>query len=261
MRPRFVASSLIVSLCLVQLPVAIGQETAALVLQQTAVATSILVPAGTVIPLTLVDPIKHKTSKPGSSIRARVAFPITIGEQIAIPVGTYVEGTLNPPPPKGKGRNQPSNQPNVSIHFTRLLFANGYAVSLDALNTALVTPLVLDTPSPNEYAALNRPKSYGPSADPEYDPLPRGQFPIVPPTPPAPVNPYAHNGPTAAELAAFTVGPIAAIGLLFLFIHNGGQHGNYLLDDAGWQFQMTLQNPLSLDAANVAAAAAMPPPQ
>lgn len=78
-------------------------------------------PQGTTIPLELVSLIKSKTSRPGDSVRGVVAFPVTVGTQVAIPAGTYVEGTINsinPGPPHGMGRS-------VKIHFTRLIFSNG----------------------------------------------------------------------------------------------------------------------------------------
>ncbi|HEY1808815.1 MAG TPA: hypothetical protein VGG42_09650, partial [Acidobacteriaceae bacterium] len=87
---------------------------------------SLVVPAGTGIALTLVTPIQSKTTKVGDTVRAVVAFPVTVGAQVAIPAGTYVEGMVNTVSAHG---------PSVTIHFTRMLFANGYSVPLDAMNT------------------------------------------------------------------------------------------------------------------------------
>jgi len=37
--------------------------------------------------MTLVSPIKSKSTKVGDAVRAVVAFPITVGGQVAIPAG------------------------------------------------------------------------------------------------------------------------------------------------------------------------------
>jgi hypothetical protein len=205
---------------------------------------TVVVATGTVVPLTLVNPIKHKSTKPGDTVRARVAFPITVGNQIAIPPGTIVEGIFGKLP---KGQKTP----NVSIHFTRLVYANGYTVSLDGLNTAALALPPVDT-----YAMLERPALHGPSPDP--DPLPEPDPAPAPQTSnPYPSDPYAH-GTTTKELVAFTAGPIAFGGLIFALFHFTQPHGDYMLDAAGWQFQMTLQSPLTVDVSSVTAAAAAP---
>ena len=58
-------------------------------------AQSIVVPTGTAIQLTLMSAVKSKSTKPGDTVRAVVAFPVTIGTQLAIPAGTYVEGEVS----------------------------------------------------------------------------------------------------------------------------------------------------------------------
>jgi hypothetical protein len=56
-----------------------------------------------------------------------------------------------------------------------------------------------------------------------------------------------------------TFGAMAAILITLLVLgHNHKNNTDYLLFDAGWQFQITLSSPLSLDAGQVAAAADMP---
>jgi hypothetical protein len=239
----------IASLFLTQLPTSSAQQ--ATVPSQPP-ASTVVVPTGTLIPLNLISPIKHKSSKPGDAVRAEVAFPITVGDQIAIPAGTKVEGTIEPPL-KGK---KPKNAPPVAVHFTRLVYANGYSVALDAINTAeLVAPAVAPPPPQMpEIALLEMPTPHGPSPVDDYLPDPQTN-PYQPVT-----NPYAHNGPTTKELVAFTVGPIAFLGGLYALVHFATPHGDYVVESAGWQFQLTLQSPLSVDVARVNAAAATPAP-
>ena len=52
------------------------------------------IPSGTVALLTLVTPINKKVSKPGDTVRAAIAFPVTVGNQIALPIGTIAEGQI-----------------------------------------------------------------------------------------------------------------------------------------------------------------------
>lgn len=243
---RTTAALSIASVFFTQLPTVSAQQAAAASQPPT---TTVVVPKGTLIPLNLVSPIKHKSSKPGDTVRAEVAFPITVGDQIAIPAGTKVEGTIAPAV-KGK---KPKNQPPVLIHFTKLVYANGYTVSLDATNTAaMAAPAVAETPQVPEIALLDMPRPHGPSAAEEYVPDPQTN-----PYPTA-TNPYAHDGPTTKELIGFTVGPLAFAGAIFALVHFATPHGDYVVEAAGWQFQLTLQSPLPVDVARVNAAAATP---
>jgi hypothetical protein len=49
---------------------------------------------------------------------------------------------------------------------------------------------------------------------------------------------------------------VMVTGIIFGNHHQG--NADYVLYDAGWQFQMTLTSPLSVDAGQVASAAATP---
>ena len=52
--------------------------------------------------------------------------------------------------------------------------------------------------------------------------------------------------------------PVAGIVVLVAVIgHHRAANAEYVLFDTGWQFQMALQEPLTLDAAQVSAAAAL----
>jgi hypothetical protein len=55
-----------------------------------------------------------------------------------------------------------------------------------------------------------------------------------------------------------TFGGVGVLVVLGVISHHHHGNADYLLFDNGWQFQMVLQTPLSLDAARVAAAASMP---
>jgi hypothetical protein len=93
---------------------------------QTPTAATLIVPAGTTVDLALSGAIWSRTAKPGDSVYAQTTFPVAAGMLVAIPAGTYVEGvidTLTRP-----GFFSPHAQ--FQIHFTKLIFVNGYTVIL-----------------------------------------------------------------------------------------------------------------------------------
>lgn len=96
--------------------------------QQEPLKQTIVVPAGTAISLTLETPIYSKTTKRGDPIRAVVAFPVTVGNQLAIPAGAYVSGTIDSFTKRG------SSGPTLRAQFNELLFSNGYTVPMESEN-------------------------------------------------------------------------------------------------------------------------------
>ncbi len=215
---------------------------------------TITVPAGTAIPLTLINPIRSKSSKPGDAVRATVAFPVTVGTEVAIPAGSYVEGALQ----QVTARAGSTGQPEVTIHFTRLLFANGYSVGLDAENTqaewqapatpGAITPAEETTSDPMPLRDVS-----APAADPQPHLLRAAyalegqQQPALPPLPQVGPSPGVVIGAVMGGAAAFT------IGMLLWSRHRAGSL-DYVLFDGGWQFQIVLQKQLVIDPARAAAA-------
>ena len=87
---------------------------------------SLVVPAGTKVPLTLKQSISTKTAKEGDAVYAMTAFPVAIDDRILIPSGTYVQGKISHIQRGGhiKGRAE------LLIHFTSLIYPSGYTVML-----------------------------------------------------------------------------------------------------------------------------------
>lgn len=206
-------------------------------------AQAILVPAGTAIQLTLMSAVKSKSTKAGDTVRAVVAFPVTIGTQLAIPAGTFVDGNVI----RVTAHPAAGQQPSFRVHFTRLVYSNGYSVALNGENTqALLLPLDSSAPT-NEVAELTPLRLPG-----AHFAMGEGQIGLPPP----PTQPAPQVGPNPAVLVGISVGGSAAllIGMLLL-AHHHANSTDFVLYDAGWQFQMVLDSQVTLDAAQVAAAA------
>ncbi len=234
---------MIASLLMAQSPAPVtpaGQEA-----QDTAHPASlrtVTVPAGTAIPLTLMSPIKSKSTRPGDQVRAQVAFPVTVGSQLAVPAGAFAEGVVQ----RVKARAQASQAPSVQIHFTRLVFANGYAVELDAQNpqsyllpdhdngSTLEVAELLPLPLPGAHFAMGE-----------------GQQTTMPPLPQAGPSKAVVIGATTGGFAAFTIG-------MLLWMHHRATSYDFVVFDAGWQFKMILGRPLVLDTSRIAAVSATP---
>ena len=205
-------------------------------------AQAIIVPTGTAVQLTLMSAVKSKSTKAGDTVRAVVAFPVTIGTQLAIPAGTFVDGDVL----QVTARPKAGQQPSFRVHFTRLVFSNGYSVALNGENTqALVLPLDSSVPANEvaELAPLRLPGSRFAMGE--------GQQTQLPTLPRLGPNPAVVGGAIGGGFAALVV-------LMLVLAHHSVSNTDFLLYDAGWQFQMILDSPLTLDASQVSAAAATP---
>jgi hypothetical protein len=218
---------------------------------------TLTVPAGTLLPLTLVSMIKSKSTPLGGIVRAQVTFPVTAGNHVAIPVGTFVEGQLIQKKSSVKVKKHQTKPQDVIIHFTRLVFANGYTVPLDATNTArLEVPQVAGTGGV-EVAALEYPNlGVGSGREAMFQQSKAFPFPPFPPLPPLPDPTTQHHGPNPVVISLGAVGAFALLTTGLILLARRGPHdpGDEVLRDAGWQFEISLGSPLVLDAAQVQAA-------
>jgi hypothetical protein len=87
---------------------------------------TISVPPGTKVAVALTSPVWSKAAKPGDSVYAVSVFPVAIAQQMAIPTGTYVQGLID----VVKRPSWTSNRAEFQMHFTKLIYGNGYTVDL-----------------------------------------------------------------------------------------------------------------------------------
>jgi len=84
------------------------------------------VPAGTRIPLVLKHAISTKNVRPGDPVYLQTNFPVAQDNRILIPSGTYVQGVVDSIRHPGRV----SGRAELLMHFTTLIFPNGYTVTL-----------------------------------------------------------------------------------------------------------------------------------
>ena len=102
-----------------------------------------ILPAGTSVFLALTNPVMTGSAKAGDSIYAETTFPVAANTRMAIPAGTDVQGVIDAVARPGKF----STHAQLQIHFTKVIFTNGYTVELPSPPDAGATPL------PNDVAA------------------------------------------------------------------------------------------------------------
>jgi hypothetical protein len=92
-------------------------------------AQSLVLPAGTKIELAVTSPVWARTAKAGDNLYTQADFPVIIGNSVAIPAGTYVQGTIQSitRPSRFRGRAE------IQVLLTTLIFGNGYIAQLPSL--------------------------------------------------------------------------------------------------------------------------------
>ena len=86
----------------------------------------ITVSSGTKVELFVTRPVRALTAKAGDLVYAQTSFPVAMGGGIAIPAGTYVEGTIESVTRPARR----TNRAEVDVLFTKMIFADGYVVPL-----------------------------------------------------------------------------------------------------------------------------------
>jgi hypothetical protein len=219
--------------CLAQMPLQGPQAPASeqAPSQASPIGSTITIPAGTRVPVTLASPIITKKDRKGDAVRVATAFPVTVGTRLAIPAGTYVEGTID------KIEKHRGGDVHLQMSFTRMIYASGYEVSL-------IGATVL--------SKAEEPGRQDPRQDTggSFVGLGNGFLPQQEP-PPLP-----QVGPNKAVVIGATVGVVAAVAVIGIIVahHRGG--GNEPVIDEGTQFDLVFQEPVTVDAARIAPASA-----
>ena len=87
---------------------------------------TIAIPAGSKVAVALTRPVWAKTAKAGDPLYLQTIFPVTAGDHVGIPAGTYVEGVID----SIVSPTRKTSRAEISVHFTKIIFANGYTTVL-----------------------------------------------------------------------------------------------------------------------------------
>ncbi len=231
-------------------------------------AGDVTLPVGTRIQLYLTNPLYSRTAQVGDVVHAEVAFPVVIANQLAVPRGAFAQGAVTRVVHAGFAHHA-----RIEMQFTAIIFENGYQLPLngataaasnqsfsDATREIIANAFETSDPQPSAAIALASAKSAPTQSVPHLMPqfatleLLAFQFPVNPPPPTLPPQrPLPGRG--AVEGLAIAGGvAIAAIAIIAL-AHRGGE----IYADYGWQLEMTLQSPVTLNVAQ--ATAPVPDPQ
>jgi type IV secretion system protein VirB10 len=85
-----------------------------------------VVPAGTSIPVALINSISTKNAREGDGVYVRTVFPITVNNEIVIPVGAHLRGKVTQiqRPGKVKGKGQ------MTLSFQEIIMPSGTTMPL-----------------------------------------------------------------------------------------------------------------------------------
>jgi hypothetical protein len=86
----------------------------------------LVVPAGTRIAVAMVNTISTKNSKDGDGVYVRTIFPITINNEIAIPVGAHIQGKVTDVERAGRVKGKAE----MTLSFHTLIMPSGLTIPL-----------------------------------------------------------------------------------------------------------------------------------
>jgi type IV secretion system protein VirB10 len=100
-----------------------------------------MLPPGTKLPLGLLRPLKLKS---GQDIYLQITFPVTVGNQMLIPPGTYIQGVVEKIVRKDRRRYRL----DFEVRSASMIFLNGYTVPIAGTVNIATTNAVLQAPLP-----------------------------------------------------------------------------------------------------------------
>jgi len=92
--------------------------------------------AGTKIEVIVVRPVPARTTKAGDAVYAQTDYPVLVGDRVAIPAGTWVQGRIVAVTPPSRRKDQAQ----LDVLFTKIIFADGYVVPLPDAGSDAAAP-------------------------------------------------------------------------------------------------------------------------
>jgi hypothetical protein len=94
--------------------------------ENTKIQPPVVVPAGTVIPVTLTARLTTKNARDGDGIYGKTAFPVTVDNKIVIPVGSFVRGKVVEVKRPGKVKGKAG----ITLSFQTLVLPSGITLPI-----------------------------------------------------------------------------------------------------------------------------------
>jgi hypothetical protein len=188
-----------------------------------------MLPPGTKLPLGLLRPLRVK---PGRDVYLQVTFPVTVGSEMIIPPGTYIQGVVE----KIISKDRRHNRLEFEIRSASMIFLNGYTVPITGTVRVATANAALLSPGPGI--------SYG-------QPVPAmaAVGGVAPPAlPPLPPLPDIGKGARTAMIAIGVVGAVAVTAGLVIAANRDPEI------EVGTPLEIVLPAPVFLDAGRVMAA-------
>src|SRR5690242_9288465 len=187
-----------------------------------------MLPPGTKLPLGLLRPLKLKS---GQDIYLQITFPVTVGNQMVIPPGTYIQGVVAKIIRKDRRRYRLE----FEVRSANMIFLNGYTVPIAGTVNIATTNAALQAPPGN---GNGRPAvamaAVGGVAPPALPPLP----------------PLPDIGKTA-RTTMIAIGVVGAVALAAGVVIAANRDPEI---EVGTPLEIVLPAPLFLDAGRVLAA-------
>jgi hypothetical protein len=187
---------------------------------------SFMLPPGTKLPLGLLRPLRLKT---GRDLYLQITFPVTVGNQMVIPPGTYIQGVVAKIIRKDRRRERLE----FEIKSANMIFLNGYTVPIAGTVNIATTNAALQAPLPTNG---NGQRSVAMAA------VGGAATPALPPLP--------DIGKTA-RTAMIAIGVVGAVAITAGIVIAANRDPEV---EAGTPLEIVLPAPLFLDAGRVMAA-------
>jgi hypothetical protein len=91
----------------------------------------VIVPSGTRVPLRMLNFVSSRNARAGDPIYLETVFPITVGNHVVIPVGSYVRGTITEVSRSGRGKGRAQ----MFVRFDSITLPNGTTRDFNATLT------------------------------------------------------------------------------------------------------------------------------
>jgi hypothetical protein len=201
--------------------------------------STITIPAGTRIPLSLKQAISTRNAREGDAVYAETAFPFVVAERVVVPAGSYVQGKIAHVERAGHGKGRAE----ILMHFTSIIYPTGYTVMLPG--SVENTPGADNKSVKDSEGTIQQDSETGKRVG---DAAKNGVYGTLGG---ATAGGLATGGLNGARVGA---GVGAAAGVAWALLKRGSD----VKLDVGTSIEMEIQRPITVDASRIAMARATP---